>query len=138
MEFLDEAGTVDQERVTSDDATVRQRRRGCIGTPGTCVTRCARSRAARILAGGSLRGPLAVPGTYQVRLIAGGATLVEPLRIVAPAHSEASTADLRKQFDLLIAIRDKVTRGARRRERHPQVASGAAASQDATARRSIV
>lgn len=61
------------------------------------------------LAGGNLRGPLAVPGSYQVRLKAGGQTLVEPLRVVADPKSEATAADLQKQFDLLLQIRDKVS-----------------------------
>jgi photosystem II stability/assembly factor-like uncharacterized protein len=61
------------------------------------------------LAGGTLRGPVAVPGTYQVRLKTGGETLSQPLRILADPRSQASAADLQEQFDLLTAIRDKVT-----------------------------
>ncbi len=61
------------------------------------------------LAGGNLRGPVAVPGTYQVRLVAGDRSWTKPLRIVADSHSQATAADLQKQFDLLIAIRDKVS-----------------------------
>jgi photosystem II stability/assembly factor-like uncharacterized protein len=61
------------------------------------------------LAGGNLRGPVAVPGTYQVRLKTGGETLSRSLRIVADSRSLASAADLQEQFDLLIRIRDKVT-----------------------------
>jgi hypothetical protein len=61
------------------------------------------------LAGGNLRGPIAVPGTYQVRMKTGGQTLTQPLRIVADPKSDAKSADLQEQFDLLIAIRDKVS-----------------------------
>ncbi|PYR21469.1 MAG: glycosyl hydrolase [Acidobacteria bacterium] len=61
------------------------------------------------LAGGTLRGPVAVPGTYQVRLKTGGETLSQSLRIVADSRSQASAADLQEQFDLLTRIRDKVT-----------------------------
>ena len=61
------------------------------------------------LAGGNLRGPVAVPGTYQVRLTTGGETLTQSLRIVADSRSQATVADLQEQFDLLIRIRDKVT-----------------------------
>jgi photosystem II stability/assembly factor-like uncharacterized protein len=61
------------------------------------------------LAGGNLRGPVAVPGTYQVRMTAGGQTLTQPLRIVADPKSEAKSDDIQEQFDLLIAIRDKVS-----------------------------
>ena len=61
------------------------------------------------LAGGNLRGPIAVPGTYDARLIAGAETQRQPLRIVADPRSQASAAELQEQFDLLIMIRDKVT-----------------------------
>src|SRR6266542_2829279 len=61
------------------------------------------------LAGGNLRGPIAVPGTYQIRMKTGGHTFTQPLRIVADSKSEATAADLQEQFDLLIAIRDKVS-----------------------------
>jgi len=61
------------------------------------------------LAGGNLRGPIAVPGTYQVRLTASGATQNQPLRIVADPRSQASAAELQEQFDLLTMIRDKVS-----------------------------
>src|SRR5439155_14924670 len=61
------------------------------------------------LAGGNLRGPIALPGVYQVRLTAGGQTATKPLRILPDPRSEATAADLQKQFDLLIAIRDNVS-----------------------------
>ena len=61
------------------------------------------------LAGGNLRGPVAVPGTYQVRMKTGGQTLTQPLRIVADPKSDATSTDMQEQFDLLIAIRDKVS-----------------------------
>jgi photosystem II stability/assembly factor-like uncharacterized protein len=61
------------------------------------------------LSGGNLRGPVATPGSYEVRLTAGGNTLTKTLRILADPQSQASAADVQKQFDLLIAIRDKVS-----------------------------
>ncbi len=61
------------------------------------------------LAGGNLRGPVAVPGRYQVRMKTGAETFTQPLRIVADPKSETTAADLQEQFDLLIAIRDKVS-----------------------------
>ena len=61
------------------------------------------------LAGGNLRGPLAPPGMYQVRLTAGGQVQTQALRIVSDPRSQAATADLQKQFELLRAIRDKVS-----------------------------
>ena len=70
---------------------------GCGGEGGT------------FLAGGNLRGPVAVPGTYQTRLKAGAQTLSQPLRIVSDPKSEAKSTDLQEQFDLLIQIRDRVS-----------------------------
>jgi photosystem II stability/assembly factor-like uncharacterized protein len=64
---------------------------------------------ATFLAGGNLRGPVAVPGTYQVRMKAAGQTLTQPLRIVADPRSDAKSDDIQEHFDLLIAIRDKVS-----------------------------
>ena len=61
------------------------------------------------LAGGNLRGPIALPGTYQVRLKAGADSQTQPLRIVADPRSQATAAELQEQFDLLIMIRDKVS-----------------------------
>jgi hypothetical protein len=50
-----------------------------------------------------------VPGMYQVRLKSGGHVFTRPLRIIADPKSEASAPDLQEQFDLLIAIRDRVS-----------------------------
>ena len=61
------------------------------------------------LAGGNLRGPIALPGTYQVRLKAGADAQTQPLRILADPRSQATAAELQEQFDLLIMIRDKVS-----------------------------
>jgi hypothetical protein len=109
LEFLDARGTL-VKSVSSTD------RNGPAGTAGlhryTWDMRYADAKgieAGTFLAGGSLRGPVAVPGTYQVRMRAGGQTLTQPLRIVADPKSEAKAADLQEQFDLLIAIRDKVS-----------------------------
>jgi hypothetical protein len=62
-----------------------------------------------ILWSGNTRGPLALPGTYTVRLTAGGVTQTQPLRLLADPRSTASAADLAAQFDLLIKIRDRVS-----------------------------
>jgi photosystem II stability/assembly factor-like uncharacterized protein len=62
-----------------------------------------------VLYGGTLTGPVAPPGSYQVRLTAGGRTLTAPFEIRRAPNVTASDADLRAQFDLLIRIRDKVS-----------------------------
>jgi photosystem II stability/assembly factor-like uncharacterized protein len=109
LEFLDQSGTV-VKSVSSRD------RNGPSGAAGlhryAWDMRYADARGIEggtFLAGGNLRGPLALPGTYNVRLKAGGQTETAPLRIVPDPQSGASAADLQKQFDLLIAIRDKLT-----------------------------
>ena len=59
--------------------------------------------------GGSLSGPVALPGTYRVTLLAGGQSAAQPLVVVADPKSAASPADLRAQFELLIQIRDQLS-----------------------------
>jgi hypothetical protein len=59
--------------------------------------------------GGSTAGPRALPGTYQVRLTVMGKSYTAPIEIMPDPRLDVSRADLAKQFDLLIKIRDKVT-----------------------------
>jgi photosystem II stability/assembly factor-like uncharacterized protein len=59
--------------------------------------------------GGGTQGPEALPGEYQVRLTVLGKTYTAPLKIVPDSRINATQADLQKQFDLLLKIRDKVT-----------------------------
>jgi photosystem II stability/assembly factor-like uncharacterized protein len=62
-----------------------------------------------ILWGGSVAGPAAPPGTYQVRMTVDGKTQTQPLVLKRhPLHS-ATDADLMEQFNLAIQIRDKVS-----------------------------
>ena len=58
---------------------------------------------------GFIKGPHAVPGTYQVTLTVGDETLSESFEIVKEAGIEAGADDLQAQFDLLTTIRDKVS-----------------------------
>lgn len=109
LEFVDPKGAV-VKTVSSTD------RNGPAATPGlhryAWDMRYPDARGIEggtFLAGGNLRGPVAVPGTYQVRLKAGARILTQPLRIVSDPKSEAKSADLQEQFDLLIQIRDKVS-----------------------------
>ena len=62
-----------------------------------------------IMWAGSVRGPRAVPGTYQARLIAGDDSTTTPFEIKKDPRSASSQADLQAQFDFLIEIRDKLT-----------------------------
>ena len=62
-----------------------------------------------VLWGGSVTGPAALPGTYQVRLTVDGKPLTQPLVVKRHPLHPATDADLKEQFDLAIQIRDKVT-----------------------------
>lgn len=56
------------------------------------------------------RGPLAVPGIYQVRITANGATETKPFEIRVDSRVESFTeADAKEQFNLLLKIRDRVS-----------------------------
>jgi len=63
-----------------------------------------------ILWGGSNSGPIAVPGNYQVRLTVRGKSYTQPLEVKANPRLQIAQADLQKQFDLLLQIRDQVNK----------------------------
>ena len=54
-------------------------------------------------------GPWAVPGQYQVRVTADGQTQTQPLEVTMDPRVNVSIADLQKQFDLAIKVRDKTS-----------------------------
>ena len=54
-------------------------------------------------------GPMAAPGEYQVQLIIGEETQTQSFRILRDPRSSATDEDMQEQFDLLIAIRDKLS-----------------------------
>ena len=54
-------------------------------------------------------GPLAPPGTYQVRLTVDGELQTQTLALVKDPRVAASQADFDAQFQLLIAIRDRLS-----------------------------
>ena len=59
---------------------------------------------------GSPNGPIAPPGSYQVRVIANGETLVERFRILRdPRAIELTDADVQEQFSLALKVRDRVS-----------------------------
>jgi hypothetical protein len=57
----------------------------------------------------STSGPIAVPGTYEVRLIVGNDSLSQEFDILKDPRVESTEADLQVQFDFLMEIRDKLT-----------------------------
>jgi photosystem II stability/assembly factor-like uncharacterized protein len=60
---------------------------------------------------GELRslGPTALPGKYQVRLTAGGKSEMAPLELRLDPRLNVSQADLQKQFDLSLKIREQIS-----------------------------
>jgi len=63
-----------------------------------------------ILWGASTAGPMAIPGTYTVRMTVDGRTLTQPLTVVKhPLYTDVTQSDLEAQFALAIRIRDKLS-----------------------------
>jgi photosystem II stability/assembly factor-like uncharacterized protein len=62
-----------------------------------------------ILWGGGTDGPVAVPGTYQATLKVGGQSYTESFEVRKDPRLDVSQADLQKQFDLLMKVRNKLT-----------------------------
>jgi len=57
------------------------------------------------------RGPLAAPGTYQVRVTVDGQTETQPFAVRREPHvlKDVTDQDLREEFDLAIKVRDKAS-----------------------------
>ncbi|MGD0869314.1 MAG: glycosyl hydrolase [Bryobacteraceae bacterium] len=55
------------------------------------------------------KGPMSLPGTYQVRLTAGGRSQTAPLELRQDLRIQLSAADLEKQFDLEKQIARRLT-----------------------------
>jgi len=59
---------------------------------------------------GGARGPLALPGKYQVRLTVDGKSQSAPLEIKLDPRVQVGQVDLEKQFNLLLQIREQLNR----------------------------
>jgi photosystem II stability/assembly factor-like uncharacterized protein len=57
----------------------------------------------------SSRGPVIVPGDYQVRLTANGKTLTQPVKVKKDPRINSTLEDLNKQLSLSLQLRDKVS-----------------------------
>ena len=55
------------------------------------------------------RGPMAPPGNYQVKLSADGKSLTVPLQLKMDQRVSVSPADIAKEFELELKIRDTLT-----------------------------
>jgi hypothetical protein len=62
-----------------------------------------------ILWGATTNGPLALPGTYQVRLTVDGQSQTQPLVVRKHPLRNTPDADLAEQFNLALQIRDKIS-----------------------------
>lgn len=56
---------------------------------------------------GAPAGPLALPGKYQARLTAGGKSSTQPIEVLLDPRVKTSAADLQRQFDLMLRLRDR-------------------------------
>ncbi|MBN1271022.1 MAG: glycosyl hydrolase [Candidatus Aminicenantes bacterium] len=62
-----------------------------------------------VLWGGMLSGPIAVPGTYKVRLTVGEQTAEHSWEWKKDPRIDTSQEDFKEQFDFLLTIRDKIS-----------------------------
>jgi photosystem II stability/assembly factor-like uncharacterized protein len=56
-----------------------------------------------------LTGPKAMPGTYKARLTVNGTAMETDFEIVKDPRTSGTVADIKEQFDFLIAVRDKLS-----------------------------
>jgi hypothetical protein len=55
------------------------------------------------------KGPLALPGDYQVKLTAGGKSQTAPLKLVIDPRNKGQEAVLQKQFNLAMQVNDRIS-----------------------------
>jgi photosystem II stability/assembly factor-like uncharacterized protein len=67
-------------------------------------------KGGRIDTGDPIEGPRVAPGTYTVRLSAGGRTLTAPVKVVADPRGDLSQQDLEAQAAFAIRVRDDISR----------------------------
>ena len=58
-------------------------------------------------------GPMVVPGLYEVRLTANGVTQTQTLQVNGDPRVNTSQADLQKQFELALKLRDQLSQADR-------------------------
>src|SRR5713101_8935201 len=61
--------------------------------------------------GGRPTGPLVMPGTYQIKMTAGGKTSTATAEIQKDPRVATTQADLEKQNELAMRVRDRVSAG---------------------------
>ena len=55
------------------------------------------------------KGPLALPGDYQVKLTVGGKSQTAPLHLVIDPRNKGQEAALQKQFTLAMQVNDRIS-----------------------------
>lgn len=70
----------------------------------------ARIRNGKIDSGDPSRGPMALPGPYLLRLIAGRDTATTPLEVAADPRDSTSAAEREAQLAFALGVRDEITR----------------------------
>ena len=55
------------------------------------------------------KGPLALPGDYQVKLTAGGKSQTVPLHLAIDPRTKGSEPALQKQFALAMQVNDRIS-----------------------------
>jgi len=58
---------------------------------------------------GGIQGPVAIPGTYKARLTAGSWSATQSFEVKKDPRVTTTQADLQRQFDLLISIRNRLS-----------------------------
>jgi photosystem II stability/assembly factor-like uncharacterized protein len=64
----------------------------------------------RIDTGDPVSGPRVAPGTYTVKLSAGGKTLTAPLKVIADPRGDLTQADLEAQASFAVRVRDDISK----------------------------
>jgi len=67
-------------------------------------------RAAKVDSGDPAEGPMALPGTYTLRLTVGGQSLTTPVEVRLDPRVSVSGADLEEQLALSLALREDLSR----------------------------
>src|SRR5260370_30196805 len=60
-------------------------------------------------AGNGPKGPLALPGDYQVKLVVGGKSQTAPLRLAIDPRTKGAEGALQKQFSLSTQVNDRIS-----------------------------
>ncbi|MBI1803759.1 MAG: glycosyl hydrolase [Ignavibacteriae bacterium] len=124
LEFLDETGKLiksfahrEEKKDAKDDSAPAQQDEGPNVPADSGMNRFvwdmrypdATKVPGAILWGGSLQGPTAIPGSYQVRLVYGKKSRTQSFEVKKDPRLKTTLEDLKEQFDFSMKIRDKIS-----------------------------